>query len=106
MPTKSGQHASQRADVSSTPDESLILPRLLTRPQAAAYLALTVAAFDDWIRRGLIQGPLPGTHRWDRKAIDAALDRASGLTPITTNESDYAAWKEAHAGSPARDSQS
>jgi hypothetical protein len=24
-------------------------------------------------------GPIPGTHKWDRKAIDASLDRLSGL---------------------------
>lgn len=107
MPTKNGQHTPECADATPQPDHLKISPRLLTRPQAASYLALTVAAFDDWVRRGLIPPPLARTHRWDRRAIDAALDHASGLTiSTTTDETDYAAWKKAHAGSPARDSHS
>lgn len=101
---KEEQHAIERATAPSSTDQLKISPRLLSRPQAATYLALSVAAFDDWVRRGLVPGALPGTHRWDRQAIDAALDRASGLTIPITNETDYAAWKKAHAGSPARDS--
>lgn len=53
--------------------------RCLTREQAAEYCGLTPDGFDDWRRRGLIPGPLDGTRRWDRKAIDIALDKLSGL---------------------------
>ena len=56
------------------------MPRILSRAQAAAYCSCSVPSFNDWIRRGIVPGPIPGTNRWDRKAIDAALDRASGLT--------------------------
>lgn len=65
--------------------------RGLSRPDAAAYCGLTPAAFDDWVRRGLVPPAIPGTHRWDRKAIDAALDKASGLLP--TSLSAYDKWK-------------
>jgi hypothetical protein len=58
-----------------------------------------MATFSDWVRRGIAPGPIPGTHIWDRKAIDAALDRASGLAP-TQEESNYAAWKKNRAGAP------
>jgi hypothetical protein len=54
-------------------------PRGLSREQAAAYCGCTVSAFDDWQRRRIVPGPIPGTKRWDRKAIDTALDKASGL---------------------------
>ena len=55
-------------------------PRGMTRAEAAAYCGCeSMASFSDWVRRGIVPGPLPRTHRWDRKAIDAALDRASGL---------------------------
>jgi hypothetical protein len=55
-------------------------PRGMTRDEAAAYCGCeTVATFSDWVRRGIVPRALPGTHRWDRKAIDAALDRASSL---------------------------
>jgi hypothetical protein len=51
-----------------------IAPRLLTREQAAAYCGVGLTTFTAWVRRGIIPGPLPATHRWDKKAIDAALD--------------------------------
>lgn len=57
-----------------------IEPRCLSREDAAAYAGCdSLSTFSDWVRRGILPGPIPGTHRWDRKAIDAALDRASGL---------------------------
>ena len=55
-------------------------PRGLSRKDAAAYAGCdSLSAFNNWIRRGILPGPIPGTHRWDRKAIDWALDKASGL---------------------------
>jgi hypothetical protein len=35
----------------------------------------SLRAFDEWVRRGIVPGPIAGTRRWDRKAIDAALDK-------------------------------
>jgi hypothetical protein len=69
-------------------------PRCLTVEAAAIYAGCrTVSAFRDWVRRGIMPGPLPGTHRYDRKAIDAALDRLSGLAPTIAEVSEYEAWK-------------
>jgi hypothetical protein len=83
-------------------------PRGLSKDDAAVYCGCeTVSAFNDWVRRGIVPGPIRGTHRWDRKAIDAALDRASGLAPTMTEQSDYAKWKaragqaEGHQGRPS-----
>ena len=56
-----------------------IAPRLLTREQAAAYCGVGLTTFTTWIRRGIVPGPVHGTHRWDRKAIDAALDALSHI---------------------------
>lgn len=57
-----------------------ITPRGLTREQAAEYCGCeSLNAFDAWVRKRIVPGPIPGTHRWDRKAIDRALDRRSGL---------------------------
>ena len=70
-------------------------PRGLTVVQAAAYAGCkTVAAFRAWVRKGIMPGPLPGTHRYDRKAIDVALDRLSGLSATLTEVSEYEAWKQ------------
>lgn len=54
-------------------------PRLLTRNQAAAYCSVGATTLTNWIEHGIIPGPVPGTHRWDRKAIDVVLDILSPL---------------------------
>jgi predicted DNA-binding transcriptional regulator AlpA len=56
-----------------------LAPRLLSRQQAAAYCGLSPSAFSNWVRSGKLPPPLPGTTRWDLKAIDFALDALSGL---------------------------
>ena len=43
--------------------------RCLSRDQAAAYCGCdSLSTFADWIRKGIIPGPIPGTRRWDRRA--------------------------------------
>ena len=61
-------------------DIANFLPRGLSREEAARYVSCSLPAFSDWVRRGILPGPIPRTHVWDRKAIDEALDRASGLS--------------------------
>jgi hypothetical protein len=77
-------------------------PRGLRREEAAAYCGCnTTRAFDEWVRRGIVPPPIPGTKRWDRKAIDAAIDKASGLSSDShDSESPEAAldqWRSKHA---------
>lgn len=56
------------------------LPRLLTRADVRALLgSISSSTLARWIAAGTVPGPLAGTTRWDRKAVEAALDRASGL---------------------------
>ena len=85
----------------------MIEPRGMSREQAAAYAGCeTLSAFNDWIRRGIMPGPIPGTHKWDRKAIDAALDRLSGLQPTIMHRlSPYDAWKASQNASAAEGNQ-
>ncbi len=54
-------------------------PRLMTRCEAAAHCGVGITTLNDWMERGIIPGPLPGTHRWDKKAIDAFLDILSRI---------------------------
>src|ERR1700730_2665117 len=56
-----------------------IMPRVLSRDQAAAYCGISARAFSEWVRLGRLPQPIPGTCRWDLRAIDAALDLASGI---------------------------
>ncbi len=81
-----------------------IQPRGLTREDAAAYCGLSPEGFDAWVKRGIIPGPIPGTQRWDRKAIDLALDRASGIQCSSdTAASPFKAWRSNREGQDARD---
>lgn len=60
-------------------------PRLLTRANVRSYLQIDDAELIARMRRGHVPKPLWGTDpalpaaRWDRQAIDRALDRASAV---------------------------
>lgn len=73
--------------------------RLLTIAEAAEYCRLTTEGFRAWQEKGLVPGPIPGTRRWDRKALDLALDRLSGLD---TASSAFKRWRQGHEGKDAR----
>lgn len=74
-----------------------ISPRGLSRDEAAAYCGLSPTGFDEWVKRRIVPGPIPGTQRWDLKAIDVALDRASGIETITGGTA-FDQWKARRAG--------
>ena len=51
-----------------------------TRREAARdYCGGSVSTFDSWVRKGILPGPIPGTRRWHRPAIEHALNKACGL---------------------------
>jgi hypothetical protein len=54
-------------------------PRLMTRGGAAAYCDLSPGGFSSWVESHMLPPALPGTRRWDRRALDLALDRLSGM---------------------------
>lgn len=71
-------------------------PRLISSATAAAYLGVTPATFFRWVAAGLIPKPLPGTRRWDRRALDLTIDRLSGIAahgPPDADEMTLADWK-------------
>jgi hypothetical protein len=88
-------------------ERRMIEPRGMSKEQAAAYAGCeSLSAFNDWIRRGIIPGPIPGTRKWDRKAIDAALDQLTGLQRrIEVQSSPYDAWKACQNASAAEGNQ-
>jgi hypothetical protein len=77
-------------------DDPLIFrPRLISKAHAAEYCSLTNRGFTGWVRRGVLPPALPGTARWDLKALDARLDQLSGLTPSEADDDDtFARWME------------
>jgi hypothetical protein len=72
-----------------------IFPRGLTREQAAEYCGCeSIEALNRWVRDKIVPGPMPGTNRFDRKALDRALDRRSGLI---SSEPSFEEWAAEHA---------
>lgn len=69
--------------------------RLATKKQAARYIGVSGYLFDRMVSNGVLPGPLPGTKMWDKNAIDAALDAASGLVGPANP---YDRWKKTHCG--------
>ena len=74
-------------------------PRLLTIEAAAAYCGVTVSTYRAWISEARVPGPVPGTRRYDLRAIDRALDSASGLADSEAPDAEtaYDEWKRASA---------
>jgi hypothetical protein len=66
----------------------------MTGAQAAEYCELAPATFSKWVAEGKLPPPLPGTRRWDRRAIDAALDKLSGIAPpLVPGDDPFEAWE-------------
>ncbi|WP_441232666.1 helix-turn-helix transcriptional regulator [Bradyrhizobium sp. 1200_D9_N1_1] len=64
----------------------------------AVYCGVTLATLSKWVTDGRLPPPLPGTRRWDRKAIDLALDKLSGIqAPLSPEDEAEKAWEEWHA---------
>jgi predicted DNA-binding transcriptional regulator AlpA len=64
-------------------------PRLIGRKEAAAYLGIGESTFSLWVATHKMPQAIPGTRKWDKKAIDAKLDDISGLT-TSENEAEDA----------------
>jgi excisionase family DNA binding protein len=78
-------------------------PRLMSGADAAAYCGVSPETFSKWVAAGTVPAPMPGTRRWDRKAIDLALDKASGIpVAYSAPERDAdLAWKAHHEAEQA-----
>jgi hypothetical protein len=78
--------------MSSSNDNS---PRLIGRQEAAAYCGITPTAFSLWVRTNIMPPAIPGTRKWDKKAIDAKLDEISGLVANDNNTVDeFEKWSQ------------
>ena len=71
----------------------LTRPRILTKRQAAEYCGLSLSGYQAWVDQGFVPGPLPGTKRFDRLAIDRAIDELSGIGRSGESDSEYDNWK-------------
>ena len=73
-------------------------PRLLTKKQAAEYLNYSPHHFDQLVKSDLIPSPVFGGRRYDKEAIDRALDRASGIPLERIADTAAAAYDEWKTG--------
>ncbi|TCR07211.1 hypothetical protein [Neorhizobium sp. JUb45] len=69
-------------------------PRLVGRREAAAYLGIGESTFSLWVATHKMPPAVPGTRKWDRRAIDAKLDEISGLVAANDNvEDEFDKWE-------------
>ena len=69
--------------------------RLISLNEAAHYCGVSSSGYRAAVYKGRFPGPLPGGRKIDKRALDAALDRLSGM--ITAPEeklSPYDEWKK------------
>jgi predicted site-specific integrase-resolvase len=55
------------------------MARLVTEKEAAEIIGIELATFRDWVSCGRLPKPIPECGKFDLKAIDAAIDKISGL---------------------------
>lgn len=67
--------------------------RLMSRGALMDYLSVGSTTLHKLVKEGRIPRPLPGLKRWDRHAVDAALDRASGIAKHAPHDDQFAARK-------------
>lgn len=71
----------------------------LTRAQAAALCELTPTGFDSWVRRGIVPGPITGTRRWSKAALERAVSGvAKGGGNADDPEAVFSEWLKSNAG--------
>jgi hypothetical protein len=70
------------------------MSRLAPETKAAEAIGLPLSTFREWVGCGRLPKPLPDCDLYDLKALDAALDRISGLG-TASNALD--AWRERHS---------
>ncbi|WP_333898664.1 hypothetical protein [Agrobacterium pusense] len=68
------------------------LPRLIGRKEAAAYLGIAESTFSMWVATHKMPPTIPGTRKWDKRAIDARLDEISGLDTGDNAEDEFEKW--------------
>jgi hypothetical protein len=72
-------------------------PLVLTRPEAAKMCRISVQTFDAWVRKEILPGPIPGTRRWSRIAIEHALAGDIVTSIVDGRLSPFEQWRRCNA---------
>lgn len=72
--------------------------RVFNRKEAASYIGVSVGYFNSLVEADLMPPALPMSRvkRWDKEALDVALNKMSGVVPRASDNSPklaYDAWK-------------
>ena len=81
-----------------------LLPRGLSRREAAGYCGLAPSTFDMRVCDGVLPGPMfSGRCRvWDRLALDQAMNSLSGIADRVSNDAEEAALRAIRNGNRER----
>ncbi|WVT73330.1 hypothetical protein QM996_17915 [Sinorhizobium chiapasense] len=71
-------------------------PRLIGRKEAATYCGIGESTFSLWVSTHKMPPAVPGTRKWDKRAIDAKLDEISGIGSSAEPEGAYDKWMREH----------
>jgi hypothetical protein len=74
-----------------------VWPLILTRPQGAKMCGISVKTFDAWVRKGILPGPIAGTRRWSRRAMERRLAGEIILPSTSEQPSPFEQWKRYRA---------
>jgi predicted DNA-binding transcriptional regulator AlpA len=72
-------------------------PLVLTRPEGAKMCGISVKTFDTWVRKGVLPGPIAGTRRWSRGAMERRLAGEIAAPSRTDQPSPFEQWKRDRA---------
>jgi hypothetical protein len=72
------------------------MARLVTEKEAAEDVGVPLATFRAWVAAGRLPKPLPECGLYDRKALDAAVDKISGLGSATNALDGWRVTRRAH----------
>jgi hypothetical protein len=72
-------------------------PPVLTRPEGAKMCGISIKTFDTWVRKGILPGPIAGTRRWSRGAMERRLAGEIAAQSTADQSSPFEQWKRDHA---------
>jgi hypothetical protein len=70
---------------------------VLRRSEAAKMCRISLQTFDTWVRKGILPGPIAGTRRWSRRAIERRLEGRVATESATEKLSPFEQWKRGYA---------
>jgi hypothetical protein len=71
-----------------------MMARLVSEKEAAEYIGVDLSLVRAWVASGRLPKPLPECNKFDLKAIDAYLDRVSGLSAAESRTNPLDAWRD------------